>query len=88
MDLILIGLCVGLNFIVLIHKYRLKRYADATLDMLLLAIICFLFSGTFSALVAGTIASVFISSYLYFKPVSLGWFTAMFKNEDDEDYED
>lgn len=69
MELLLLGLMVSFNFIVLIRKYRLKRYADATLDMLLLAILCVLFSGSFNALIVGSFASLFISIYLYFRPV-------------------
>lgn len=69
MELILLGLMVSCNFIVLIRKYRLRRYADATLDMSLLAILCFLFSGSFNALIVGSFASLFISIYLYFKPI-------------------
>lgn len=69
MELLLLGLMVSFNFIVLIRKYRLKRYADATLDMLLLAILCVLFSGSFNALIVGSFASLFISIYLYFKPI-------------------
>lgn len=80
---LIIGLAVAFNFIVIIRKYRLRRYFDATLDMLILAIICVLFSGTFSALVTGTIASMFVSFYLYFKPVTLLEFT----RNDDEEYE-
>lgn len=69
MELLLLGLMVSFNFIVLIRKYRLKRYADATLDMGLLAILCVLFSGSFNALIVGSFASLFISIYLYFRPV-------------------
>lgn len=81
---ILIGLAVSFNFVVIIKKYRMHRYIDATLDMLLFAIIAFMFIGTFSALVTGTIASMFVSIYLYFRPVTM---KELFGNEDDE-YED
>lgn len=85
MELILLGLMVSFNFIVLIRKYRLGRYADATLDMSLLAILCFLFSGSFNALIVGSFASLFISIYLYFRPVYL--FSSS-KNEDEDEDED
>lgn len=71
MSYLLMGLAVSFNFIILIHKYRKKRYIDATLDMCLFAVICFLFSGTYSALATGTVASMLISFYLLFKPVRL-----------------
>ena len=82
---LLIGVCVAFNFIVLIRKYRLKRYMDACLDMFIFTCICFLFSGSFSALVTGTIASMFVSFYLYFNPVTLKQF--VLTNEEDDEYE-
>lgn len=82
MELLLLGLMVSFNFIVLIKKYRLKRYADATIDMSLLTIICFLFSGSFNALIVGSFASLFISIYLYFRPIYI-----FGPKEDEEEYE-
>jgi hypothetical protein len=81
-DLFVIGVCTAFNFIVLIHKYRLKRYMDACIDMCIFICICFLFSNSFNALVAGTVASMFVSFYLYFKPVTLVEFT---RTEDEYD---
>lgn len=69
--LFIMGIAVAFNFIVIVHKYRKNRYADATLDMVLMAIICFLFSGSFNALAVGTIASMVISMYLFFHPVRM-----------------
>lgn len=83
MELLLLGLMVSFNFIVLIRKYRLGRFADATLDMTLLAVLCFLFSGSFNALIVGSFASLFISIYLYFRPI----YIFRPKNEDEEEYE-
>ena len=83
MELLLLGLMVSFNFIVLIRKYRLGRYADATLDMSLLVVLCFLFSGSFNALITGSFASLFISIYLYFYPI----YIFRPKNEDEEEYE-
>lgn len=85
LSFILIGLAVAFNFIVLIRKYKLKRYFDAFIDMSILAIICILFSGTFSALVTGTIASMFVSFYLYFNPITFKQLIPV--DEDDEDYD-
>lgn len=87
MGFLLIGIAVAFNFIVIIRKYRLGRYFDSFLDTAILAIICFLFSGTFSALTTGTIASMFVSIYLYFNPVTLSMFIPKSEEEDeDEDY--
>ena len=65
------GICTALNFVVIISKYRRERHMDATLDLGLLGVICFLFSSGINALCIGMIASAFISMYLWFKPVSL-----------------
>lgn len=81
---LMIGLAVAFNFVVIIRKYRLHRYFDAFIDMMILAIICVLFCGTFSALVTGTIASMFVSFYLYFNPLT---FAQLIPNEDDEEYD-
>ena len=77
------GICTALNFIIIIAKYRRERYTDATLDLGLLGVICFLFSSGINALCIGMIASAFISMYLWFKPVSL----AGMLGSNDEDYE-
>ena len=76
------GICTALNFVVIISKYRRERYMDATLDLGLLGVICFLFSSGINALCIGMIASAFISMYLWFKPVSLA---GILGNDEDED---
>ena len=87
MEYLLIGMVVAINFVVVIRKYRLRRFTDATVDMVLLAIVCKLFEGSFGALVTGTFASMFISIYLYFNPITInGFFQA--KGKDDDDYVD
>ena len=79
------GICTFFNFVIIISKYRKKRYADATLDMSMLAVICFLFSSGINALCIGMIASAGISIYLWFKPVSLvGLFSSSNTNEYEE----
>ena len=80
--LLAMGVSTALNFVVIISKYRRERYMDATLDLGLLGVICFLFSSGINALCIGMIASAFISMYLWFKPVSLA---GMLGNSD-EDY--
>ena len=81
--LLVMGICTALNFVVIISKYRRERYMDATLDLGLLGVICFLFSSGINALCIGMIASAVISGYLWFKPVSLA---GMF-GTDEEDSE-
>ena len=79
--LLAMGICTCLNFIVIISKYRRERYMDATLDLGLLGVICFLFSSGINALCIGMIASAGISTYLWFRPVSLD---GIFGNDEDE----
>lgn len=68
MEFLIIGLAVAANIIFILFKYERERYTDMTLDMLLLITIAILFSGSYGALVIGTIASLVISIYLYFSP--------------------
>ena len=65
------GICTFFNFVIIISKYRRKRYTDATLDMSMLGLICFLFSSGINALCIGMIASAGISMYLWFSPLYL-----------------
>lgn len=68
MGLLLIGIAVAFNFLTIKVKLEKHRYADAILDASLLAILSFLFGGTYSGLVVSTIASAIISLYLYKYP--------------------
>lgn len=69
--LMFMGICTMGNFVVIISKYRKARYTDATLDLILLGVICVLFSSGINALCIGMIASAGISLYLWFNPVYL-----------------
>ena len=80
------GICTFFNFVIIISKYRRKRYADATLDMSMLAVICFRFSSGINALCIGMIASAGISIYLWFKPVSLAGIFGGNKADEYEEY--
>jgi hypothetical protein len=68
MEFLLVGLAVFFNIAFIKWKFDKSRYADATLDLTLLVIVMLLFSGSYGALVVGTIASAFISLFLYFSP--------------------
>lgn len=76
MEFIIIGVAVAFNFLVIKYKFEKKRYADGTLDLLLLATISFLFAGSFGGLVVATVASAIISILLYFFPPKLPSFKA------------
>ena len=71
MEFLVIGIAVAFNCLVIKYKFEKQRCADGTLDLFLLAVLSFLFMGSFGGLVVSTIASAFISVYLYFYPPKL-----------------
>lgn len=86
-ELILIGLAVSFNFLVILKKYKNHRWFNATVDMLLLGVICIVFSGSFNALVVGTIGSAVISIYLWFSPITMKNFIPDSGDDYDDDYD-
>lgn len=68
MEFIVIGLAVAFNFIIIKEKFQRGRTEDGTFDLILLVTITLVFSGTYGALVVGTIASAFISIYFMASP--------------------
>lgn len=71
MEFLLVGLAVFFNIAFIKWKFDKSRYADATLDLTLLVIVMLLFSGSYGALVVGTVASAFISLFYIFHHQSL-----------------
>ena len=71
MEYILIGFAVFFNIAVILWKYERARYTDATLDTFLLVLVAFVFSGSYGALVVGTVASALVSIYLLIFPPKL-----------------
>ena len=72
MEFILIGFAVFFNIAFIKWKYDRKRYSDAALDSALMLGVMFLFSGSYGALVIGTIASALVSIYLFISPPKKG----------------
>ena len=68
MEYLIIGIAVAFNFLIIKEKLQRGRYEDGIFDLCLLTILTFVFSGTFGALVVGTIASAFISLYFMISP--------------------
>ena len=62
-------LIVSLNFILTLSKFRRNRIFDGIVDACFLALICYLFRGSFNALIVGADASLVISLYLEFFPL-------------------
>ena len=59
------------NLIILIIKFRRKRYEDALLDTFLLVIVFLVLKGSEMMLLIGIFSSLFISIYLWFAPPKL-----------------
>ena len=68
MEFLIIGIAVAFNCMIIKVKFERGRIADGALDATLLAILTVVFSGTYGALVVGTIASAFISIFLLINP--------------------
>ena len=70
-EFIVIGCAVFFNIAVIKWKYDKARYGDAILDFACLVAVAILFSGSYAALVVGTIASALVSMYLLVSPPKL-----------------
>ena len=70
-EFIIIGCAVFFNIAVIKWKYDKARYGDAILDFACLVAVAILFSGSYAALVVGTIASALVSIYLLVSPPKL-----------------
>ena len=68
MEFLIIGIAVAANIIIIKMKFDRKRYEDGIFDSLLLGLITIIFGGSYAGLVVGTIASCFISLYLFASP--------------------
>lgn len=83
MEFLIIGVAVAFNIIIIKVKLEKDRILDGVLDMLFLATVTTVFSGSYGALVVGTIASAIFSIYLLVSPPKLGKSPAVerFKSE-------
>lgn len=72
MEFLLIGLAVAFNIIVIKAKLERGRIADGIMDTAFLILVTVVFSGSYGALVVGTIASAFFSIYLMISPPKIG----------------
>lgn len=68
MEFILIGIVSAFNLIIIKVKLEKKRYEDAVFDLSLMALLAFLFSGSYGGMVVAMIASLAISIYLLISP--------------------
>jgi hypothetical protein len=68
MAYLFIGIAVAFNLLILLWKIRKERILDAMIDGGFLIAVAVLFSGSYGALVVGTIASAIVSLYLLISP--------------------
>lgn len=59
------------NLVILIVKFKRKRYEDALLDTFLLVLVFLVLKGSEMMLLIGIFSSLFISIYLWFAPPKL-----------------
>jgi hypothetical protein len=62
------AIATAFNFLIILWKFNHKRWSDASLDLIILATIAILFSGTVTGLQIGMIASMLVSLYLLANP--------------------
>lgn len=59
------------NLVILIIKFKRKRYEDALLDTFLLVVVFLVLKGSEMMLLIGIFSSLFVSIYLWFAPPKL-----------------
>ena len=65
------GVAVAYNIVVVKMKMEHGRTADAWVDLTMLIVLGWLFSGSEGGLMIGTVASAIFSTYLFFDPPRL-----------------
>lgn len=56
------------NLVILIVKFKRRRYEDAILDVSLLVVVFWILKGSEMMLLIGIFSSLFVSIYLWFSP--------------------
>lgn len=71
--MLLLGAVIAtvLNIVILLTKFKRKRYQDALLDMSLLALVFWVLKGSELMLLTGIFSSLCVSIYLWFWPPSI-----------------
>ena len=81
MAFVFLGVVAFFNFAVILAKLNRKRFSDAFFDVVSLVLLNAMFSGSFGGAVIATVASAFMSLYLFFTPLK---FLAKFKKNTEE----
>ncbi len=67
--ILLLGIVTAINVIVIIAKYRIGRVTDAMLDASIFIGLSMVFSTGYNTMAIGTITSLGVTIYLWFKPI-------------------
>ncbi len=77
MIIIIAGIATAINLMVIVAKFQKGDTTNGSLDLGVLALVMFVFQGSFAALSVGVIASAIFSGYLFAKPIKTdafeGW---------------
>ena len=68
MEFLILGIVVAANIVFIKMKFDRGRTEDGIFDIVLLVLVTMVFSGSYAGLIVGTIASLFISLYLFASP--------------------
>lgn len=68
MEFLIIGIVSALNLIIIKMKFERNRYQDGLFDLTLMALLAFLFSGSYGGMVVAMVGSLAISFYLLVSP--------------------
>jgi len=68
MEFLVIGIVSALNLIIIIQKFKRKRFEDGVFDVLLFIAVVTIFSGSYAGMVVSMVASLIISIYLWSSP--------------------
>ena len=69
MIVLIAGIATAINLMVVVFKFQKGDTVNGSIDFGVLAIVMYVFQGSFSALAVGVIASAIFSGYLLLKPV-------------------
>lgn len=69
MEFAIIGVVTAFNILIILWKFNRGQNLNALVDASLLTLVAIVFSGTYGALVVGSIASAIVSLWLCFVPL-------------------
>lgn len=69
----ILGLALFFNIAVIKLKLERERYADATLDGVVLVGLAWFMGGTLNGMILATVASAMFSIYLWISPPQVDW---------------